>query len=43
MESLTRLPGGVAVVAVVTAMIATVAFVGRTVQGRRLRMGPAQA
>jgi inorganic phosphate transporter, PiT family len=43
MESLTRLPGGVAVVAVVTAMIATVAFVGRTVQGRRLRVGPAQA
>jgi PiT family inorganic phosphate transporter len=43
MESLTRLPGGVALVAVVTAVIATLAFVGRTIQGRRWRVGPAQA
>jgi PiT family inorganic phosphate transporter len=43
METLTRLPGGVALVAVATAVIATTAFAGRSVQGRRLRAGAAQA
>ena len=42
-EALTRLPGGVALVAVVTAAIAATAFGGRSVQSRRLRAGPAQA
>src|SRR5512133_1860388 len=40
METLTRLPGGVALVA---AAIAATAFGGRSVQSRRLRAGPAQA
>jgi inorganic phosphate transporter, PiT family len=43
MESLTRLPGGVAVVGVTTVVIAAIAFAARTVQGRRFRVGPAQA
>jgi PiT family inorganic phosphate transporter len=43
METLTRLPGGVALVAAVTAAIAATAFGGRSVQSRRLRAGPAQA
>jgi PiT family inorganic phosphate transporter len=43
MESLTRLPGGVAVVAVLTALIATAAFTGRNLQARRLRAAAAQA
>jgi inorganic phosphate transporter, PiT family len=43
MESLTRLPGGVGVVAAVTAVIAVAALAARTIQGRRLRVGPAQA
>src|SRR5215210_1952231 len=43
MESVTRLPGGVALVGVATAVIAAAAFAGRTVQGRRWRVGPAQA
>ena len=43
MESLTRLPGGVALVAAATAVIAAAAFAGRSIQGRRLRVGPAQA
>ena len=43
METLTRLPGGVALVAVATAAIAATAFGGRSVQSRRLRAGPAQA
>jgi PiT family inorganic phosphate transporter len=42
MESLTRLPGGVAVVAVLTALIATAAFTGRNLQARRLRAAAAQ-
>jgi inorganic phosphate transporter, PiT family len=37
MESLTRLPGGVALVAALTAVIAAVAFAGRNIQSRRLR------
>jgi inorganic phosphate transporter, PiT family len=37
MESLTRLPGGVAIVAVLTAAIAGLAFLGRNIQGRRFR------
>jgi inorganic phosphate transporter, PiT family len=41
MESLTRLPGGVAIVALLTAAIATLAFLGRNIQGRRLRAEPA--
>jgi inorganic phosphate transporter, PiT family len=43
MESLTRLPGGVAIVVGLTAMIALAAFAARSVQGRRLRVGAAQA
>jgi inorganic phosphate transporter, PiT family len=43
METVTRLPGGVALVAVATAVIATTAFAGRSVQSRRLRAGAAQA
>jgi inorganic phosphate transporter, PiT family len=42
MESLTRFPGGVAVVAVLTALIATAAFTGRNLQARRLRAAAAQ-
>ncbi|HEV2713184.1 MAG TPA: inorganic phosphate transporter [Gaiellaceae bacterium] len=38
MESLTRLPGGVVLVAAVTAVIAATAFVARTFQGRGLRV-----
>jgi inorganic phosphate transporter, PiT family len=41
MESLTRLPGGVAIVAVLTAAIAATAFLGRNIQARRLRAEPA--
>jgi inorganic phosphate transporter, PiT family len=41
MESLTRLPGGVAIVALLTAAIAATAFLGRNIQGRRLRAEPA--
>ena len=43
METLTRLPGGVALVAVAVAAIAATAFGGRSVQSRRLRAGAAQA
>ena len=43
MEALTRLPGGVALVAVATGAIAATAFAGRSVQTRRLRAGAAQA
>src|SRR5215208_2558327 len=43
MESLTRLPGGVAIVAALTAAIAAIAFAGRSIQGRRWRVRPAQA
>jgi inorganic phosphate transporter, PiT family len=43
MEELTRLPGGVAVVALVTAAVAIAAFAGRSVQSRRLRAAAAQA
>ncbi len=39
METLTRLPGGVALVAVATGAIAATAFAGRSVQSRRLRAG----
>ena len=41
MESVTRLPGGVALVAVLTVAIATIAFVGRNLQARRLRVAQA--
>jgi PiT family inorganic phosphate transporter len=41
MESLTRLPGGVAIVALLTAAIAATAFLGRNIQGRRLRAAAA--
>jgi inorganic phosphate transporter, PiT family len=41
MESVTRLPGGVAIVAVLTAAIAATAFLGRNIQGRRLRAAAA--
>jgi inorganic phosphate transporter, PiT family len=43
MESLTKLPGGVAVVTIVMAAIAAAAFVGRNIQGRRLRAAAAEA
>jgi inorganic phosphate transporter, PiT family len=43
MESLTRLPGGAALVAATAAALGAAAFVARTVRGRRLRFGPAQA
>jgi PiT family inorganic phosphate transporter len=43
MESLTELPGGVALVAAATAVIAAAAFGGRSIQSRRLRVRPAQA
>jgi len=43
MESVTRLPGGVAYVFVLTAVIAALAFVGRTVESRRLRAAAAEA
>jgi PiT family inorganic phosphate transporter len=43
MESLTRLPGGVALVVGLTTAIALAALAARSAQGRRLRVGPAQA
>jgi PiT family inorganic phosphate transporter len=41
MESVTRLPGGVAIVALLTAAIAATAFLGRNIQARRLRAAAA--
>jgi PiT family inorganic phosphate transporter len=43
MESITRLPGGVAYVFVLTSVIAGLAFVGRTLETRRLRARAATA
>jgi inorganic phosphate transporter, PiT family len=43
MEVLTRMPGGAFVVGALTAVIAAVAFVGRSIQSRRFRVRPAQA
>jgi PiT family inorganic phosphate transporter len=43
MELVTRLPGGVAYVVVLTAVIAALAFLGRTIEARRYRIAPAQA
>ena len=43
MESLTRLPGGVVIVLVLTAVIATTAFVGRNLEARRVRAATATA
>src|SRR5215217_1786004 len=43
MESVTRLPGGGAIVTLLTVGIAALAFLGRTIQGRRWRVRPAQA
>jgi PiT family inorganic phosphate transporter len=43
MESVTRLPGGVVFVILFTAAIATLAFVGRSIESRRWRVQPAQA
>jgi PiT family inorganic phosphate transporter len=43
MEALTALPGGVALVTAVMATVAVAAFVGRNLQGRRLRAAAAQA
>src|SRR4029450_6041820 len=40
MESLTRLPGGVAIVALLTAAIAAPGFLGRNIQGRRISAQP---
>jgi PiT family inorganic phosphate transporter len=41
MEAITRLPGGVAYVFVLAALIAAAAFLGRTVEARRLRVAGA--
>jgi inorganic phosphate transporter, PiT family len=43
MEALTRLPGGVVIVLLLTAMIATAAFVGRNLEARRIRAATATA
>jgi len=43
MEAVTRLPGGVALVFLLTAAIAALAFMGRSLQSRRLRVGVAEA
>ncbi|HEU6444221.1 MAG TPA: anion permease [Gaiellaceae bacterium] len=43
MQLLTRLPGGVVLVGALTAGIAATAFLGRSVQARRLRVQAAQA
>src|SRR5919109_1237971 len=43
MEAITRLPGGVAYVFVLTAAIAALAFLGRTIESRRLREVVVQA
>jgi inorganic phosphate transporter, PiT family len=43
MESLTRLPGGVVIVLVLTAVIAAAAFVGRNLEARRIRAAMATA
>jgi inorganic phosphate transporter, PiT family len=43
MESMTKLPGGVALVTALTASIAAAAFVARNVQGRRVRAAAAEA
>ena len=43
MESLTELPGGVVLVTALTAAVAAAAFVGRNIQGRRLRAAAAEA
>jgi PiT family inorganic phosphate transporter len=43
MESMTKLPGGVALVTALVTAIAGAAFVGRNVQGRRLRTAAAEA
>jgi PiT family inorganic phosphate transporter len=43
MEVLTRMPGGAVLVFALTAAIACTAFLGRSIQARRLRVRPAQA
>jgi PiT family inorganic phosphate transporter len=43
MEAVTRLPGGVLLVALLTAGLAALAFMGRTIQARRLRVAAARA
>ena len=43
MESLTELPGGVVLVTALTAAVAAAAFVGRSLEGRRLRAAAAEA
>ena len=43
MESLTRLPGGVAIVTALTVAIAAVAFLGRSIEARRWRTATAPA
>ena len=42
MEAITRLPGGAVLVFVLTAVIAALAFVGRSLETRRLRPAPAE-
>ena len=43
METLTRVPGGAVLVFLLTAAIACTAFLGRSIQARRLRIRPAEA
>jgi hypothetical protein len=43
MESLTRLPGGVAIVTTLTVAIAALAFLGRRIEARRWRTAAATA
>jgi PiT family inorganic phosphate transporter len=43
MEALTRLPGGVVVVLILSALIAATAFLGRTLQARRIPAAAAAA
>jgi PiT family inorganic phosphate transporter len=43
METLARVPGGAVLVFLLTAAIACTAFLGRSIQARRLRVRPAEA
>jgi len=43
MEAITRLPGGVALVLLLTVAIATLAFTGRSLEARRIRLAGEQA
>jgi PiT family inorganic phosphate transporter len=43
MELITRLPGGVVYVFLLTGLIAALAFTGRSIEARRLRLSMAEA